>query len=118
MTDCKFTAGETYRTRDGREARIYATDGGGEYPIHGAVPNKANWEMYCWRADGAFCMSLHGADLMPPKREVWIALYRNFDGDLAARVIDAGEYERCYGDGRKPPDRLKIIGPVEIEDTE
>jgi hypothetical protein len=25
-----------YRTRDGREVRIYAVDGGGKYPIHGA----------------------------------------------------------------------------------
>ena len=28
---------KTYRTRDGREVRIYATDGVGDQAIHGAV---------------------------------------------------------------------------------
>ena len=28
-----------YRTKDGREVRIYATDGVGHYPVHGAVNN-------------------------------------------------------------------------------
>ena len=28
-----------YKTRDGREVRVYATDGAGEFPIHGAVLN-------------------------------------------------------------------------------
>ena len=27
-----------YRTRDGREVRIYATDGYGHYPVHDARP--------------------------------------------------------------------------------
>lgn len=26
-----------YRTRDGKEVRIYCTDGRGLYPIHGAI---------------------------------------------------------------------------------
>lgn len=28
-----------YKTRNGCEVRIYATDGGGKYPIHGAIKN-------------------------------------------------------------------------------
>lgn len=32
-----FEPGKEYKTRDGRKVRIYATDAGGEYPIHGAV---------------------------------------------------------------------------------
>jgi hypothetical protein len=33
----KIELGKTYRTRDGREVKIYAVDGGGEFPIHGGV---------------------------------------------------------------------------------
>lgn len=38
---------KTYTTRDGREVRIYATDGGGLYPVHGAYQ----------RADGIWCIA-------------------------------------------------------------
>jgi len=32
-----WEVGKEYRTRDGLRARIYATDAGGAYPIHGAI---------------------------------------------------------------------------------
>jgi hypothetical protein len=41
-----------YRTRDGREVRIYATDGGGNRPVHGAVINHGEWFMCHWSAKG------------------------------------------------------------------
>ena len=43
-----FDKAKTYKTRDGREVRIYATDGGGSHGIHGAVFTKmealSSWE--------------------------------------------------------------------------
>jgi len=45
-------AGKTYYTRSGREVRIYATDGCGNYPIHGAVRYDNGWEFQRWRFDG------------------------------------------------------------------
>ena len=41
-----------YRTSDGREVRIYATDGWGNYPVHGAVLRGDQWEMSSWTLDG------------------------------------------------------------------
>lgn len=39
----KIEAGKFYRTRDGRKARVYAVDGGGEFPVHAAI-----WFMSAW----------------------------------------------------------------------
>ena len=44
--------GKQYRTRDGREVRVYAVDGGGPYPVHGAVKLDEGWEAGVWRSDG------------------------------------------------------------------
>jgi hypothetical protein len=40
------------RTRGGHEVRIYATDGKGLYPIHGAYCNGDWWESQTWTSDG------------------------------------------------------------------
>jgi hypothetical protein len=45
--------GKKYRTRGGREVRIYATNGGGMKPIHGAIrQNKHTWFIFHWHEDG------------------------------------------------------------------
>lgn len=41
--------------RSGNTARIYATDGHGDNPIHGAVnfgQGNSDWSPFTWRADG------------------------------------------------------------------
>lgn len=42
-----------YRTRRGLATRIYATDGAGESPIHGAEQHGDRWDIRTWAADGA-----------------------------------------------------------------
>lgn len=54
MTPLIITAGKRYTTRDGREARVYATDGGTQYPVHGAVWNGTEWTMAQWTKEGRF----------------------------------------------------------------
>jgi hypothetical protein len=45
---------KTYRTRDGREARIYATDAGGSFPVHGSVLGTDGiWDQHSWKLDGS-----------------------------------------------------------------
>jgi hypothetical protein len=43
-------------SRDSRKVRIYATDAGGDYPIHGAVYNNFidQWEVAIWTEEGFF----------------------------------------------------------------
>ena len=70
-----------YRTRDGREVRIYATDGIGSYPVHGATRGRQGWTPEKWTADGLFFYdgSQREGDLVEVKprikREVWLNVY-------------------------------------------
>ena len=70
-----------YRTRDGREVRIYATDGGGEYPVHGANMINGQWLHNAWTAWGGYDVEVdeHEFDLIEVrpriKREVWVNVY-------------------------------------------
>jgi hypothetical protein len=46
---------KTYRTRDGREVRIYAIEAGnGIASIHGAIKNNDVWHICCWHEDGSY----------------------------------------------------------------
>jgi len=47
-----FTKPETLQLRGGGEFRIYATDCGGEYPIHGAILIDGSWKLTKWSVDG------------------------------------------------------------------
>lgn len=70
---------KTYRTRDGREVRIYATDGAGRYPVHGAFRDVSYWRPYSWTEDGKADLAVEydlGCDLVEVKprhkRTVWL----------------------------------------------
>jgi hypothetical protein len=70
---------KTYKTRDGREVRIYATDGVLPYPIHGAIKTKEGWVRASWTPDGD--EGLRSDDLIEVrprhKRTVWLNVYDN-----------------------------------------
>ena len=73
---------KTYKTRDGREVRIYATDGRAVYPIHGAILQEHGWQQSCWAVDGLYSISSsgnHSGDLIEVrprhKRTVWVNVY-------------------------------------------
>ena len=75
-----------YRTRCGREVRIYATDGGDLFEdrtIHGAVKSRNRWVFAVWNAMTGRCFaSLKGEtemDLIEVRprhqRTVWVNIY-------------------------------------------
>ena len=68
-----------YRTKDGREVRIYAVDGGGYYPVHGAIKTDNGWDNTCWEKNGQYVTYQTDSDLREIKpriqREVWINVY-------------------------------------------
>jgi len=72
---------KTYRTRDGREVRIYATDGGGDYPVHGSVKTNDGWRSRTWVSNGQVGPFENDGDLIEVKprikRTVWINVYDN-----------------------------------------
>ncbi len=69
-----------YRTRDGREVRIYAVDGGNGWSVHGAVLGEAGWMATIWNAIGRRSkLDETNDDLIEAKpriqREVWVNVY-------------------------------------------
>jgi hypothetical protein len=48
----RLEVGKYYRTRDGRKVRIYALDGEGGFPIHGAVLEADGWDSSDWTLSG------------------------------------------------------------------
>jgi hypothetical protein len=65
-----------YTTKDDKEVRIYATDGIGLYPIHGAVLNYAGstndqgWSVGTWTNDGLYDIAAPNSSLNLV--EVWV----------------------------------------------
>jgi len=72
---------KTYRTRDGREARIYATDGCAERPVHGAYQDKLGWRISNWFSNGDWGVNrikyeLDLIEVRPRhKKAVWLNVY-------------------------------------------
>lgn len=42
-----------YRTANGKTAKVYATDGQGDYCVHGAILEVDGWNSVRWKADGS-----------------------------------------------------------------
>lgn len=91
---------KTYRTRDGREVRIYAVDGGGGNPVHGAALESSGWHKMSWRQDGSWCVEYpnHPLDLIEVKprikREVWVNVYPSSEG-IPHRSKKSADVEAC-----------------------
>lgn len=97
-----------YRTRDGHEVRIYATDGGGTQPIHAAYRDEHNkWHSSTWSLEGKFFLSGDPCryDLIEVKprikRTVWLNVYEGDTGkaheskDRADRAADCLSRVAC-----------------------
>lgn len=74
---------KTYRTRDGREVRIYATDGHPSEPVHGAFQDySCAWNSCIWKHDGTNIYGKRDADLIEVKPRIkqtlWINIYNNY----------------------------------------
>ena len=74
-----------YRTRDGREVRIYATDGCNGHRIHGAIYDglEHGWQHRAWFHGGRMHCEPSGADLIEVKprikRKVWVNVYPGWE---------------------------------------
>jgi hypothetical protein len=74
---------KTYSTRDGREVRIYATDGDYPFVVHGAIKNKdGQWEPEKWLNRGcATIMTQSDRDLIEVKPRIKRTVWLNVFGD-------------------------------------
>jgi hypothetical protein len=123
MAQSPIELGKQYRTRDGREVRIYAVDGGnGFHPIHGAIlqPN-GGWEVVVWNRDGTptHCHMSPEMNLIEVKpkitRTYW--LVHCVDGGLLGYTFPTEDRAKTYAWQRRP-NIAGITGPHEITFTE
>jgi hypothetical protein len=70
--------GKQYKTMDGRKVRIYAVDGGGHKPIHGAIREGDEWVAASWLQGGVGAQHINSLVEVKPriKREVWVNVYK------------------------------------------
>lgn len=56
MDASQIAVGNIYKTRGGNFARLYAIDGGGDHPVHGAWFNEleGKWNIASWSNEGFF----------------------------------------------------------------
>ena len=112
MTD-EISLDKKYRTRDGREVKLYATDGGDNYPVHGATKNaEGNWIAWTWAITGrSFMCEENANDLIEIKEQRKLVGYVNvYPGDKLGYVFN----DRASADGYRGPDRIARVR-VEIE---
>jgi hypothetical protein len=71
-----------YKTRDGREVRIYAVDGGGHRPVHGAIREGQVWVACAWFHDGVAGLHCNALIEVKPRiqREVWVNVFEHCCG--------------------------------------
>jgi hypothetical protein len=103
-----------YRTRDGREVRIYATDGAMPRPVHGAVKSSYDptWHSFQWHEDGRLVHNILAVDLSDlievrprHKRTVWVTVYPMNRYQISDENIQCDIY---------PPKRIACI-KVELD---
>jgi len=108
-----------YRTRGGREVRIYATDGGDLFEdrtIHGAVKNRDRWVFAVWNAKTGRCFAsvkeetaMDLIEVRPRhKRTVWVNMY-----EQSTSIWDSKEHADSRA-ARASCDRIACI-KVELD---
>ena len=108
----KVEMGKEYTTRDGRAVRIYAVDGGGQFPVHGAVrDSNSTWAAHSWSVAGSWSAShaLTDSDLIEAPRkfrlEGWLNVYK--DGEFS------GVHQSKYSADRAAlPSRIACVRVV------
>ena len=90
-----------YRTRDGREVRIYATDGIGHQSVHGAYRDvNGAWAMWLWSKEGVGTVGyaedgvLDLVEVKPRiKRTMWLNLYAREDRPSTKKEADEHAFD-------------------------
>lgn len=113
----QFKPGEIYQTRGGRDARIYADDGGGRCPIHGAIRMRDGyWWSHTWGCDGHYIAGATDKnDLIPPEPEKyvrWLNIFIDDEGRLF--ILDYRAREKADAAAAKMT-RSRRIACIRIE---
>jgi len=111
-----------YRTRDGREVRIYATDGNSIWAVHGAILVEDGWWAMCWAKDGKFiCGGVYdgspssASDLVEVKprikRTFWVNVYPE---SVSLKIMSVSWPSKERADNQAMSNRIACV-KVEID---
>ena len=111
MDNCKFQVGQTYKTRDGRAAKVVAI-----------LPEDAEYQGLVVLIGDSACLYFgngrllaeteHGLDLLPNKRTVWVNFYEESE---AVYYSNEAAAERVAASTSAPRIGNRAY-PVEIDD--
>ncbi len=92
------------QTRDGREVRIYTTEGKTKnYPVIGELRSDGCWHIRTWTSGGRAAVGLkdEGGDLInvPEKHTVWINFYRGA-ASMSFHHADKASADEAVTEGR------------------
>lgn len=98
----KIEVGKFYKIRSGEKVRIYATDGGDERPIHGAIFEDNEWIMHGWRDSGIQHVGLEsGFDIVSEWEEP--------TSELKESLTESVNHPNHYGGSDNPYEAIKVI---------
>lgn len=108
MSDQVVSMDKEYRTRDGREVRLYAMDAGGAYPVHGALPRDGGWALFSWTVNGKYIdkAGASGYDLIEHKSIVKVDCWMNV---YKGGVVTEGQCSKSDADRTGCGDRIACI---------
>jgi hypothetical protein len=113
-----------YRTKNGFAVRIYATDGMGLYPVHGAMfisldhrdnwsgHNIKGWSFECWTPDGRHYQGNEDFDLIEVKPRIKRTFWFNIVSETQGATI--GCLSKEHADRLQAPNRIACV-KVEID---
>jgi hypothetical protein len=85
-----FKKGKSYKTRDGREATVYATADETGRRIHGAVLAQGEWRQLSWdRGGNVWTTRSSGLDILPNTHTRYVNIY---SGDHNGAMCKSREY--------------------------
>lgn len=117
MTQEPISMDKEYRTRDGKDVRLYASDGLGLRRFHGAYMLEGWWQICCWDESGSYNTGSiphqrHALDLIEVKprikRAYWLNIY-----EMGKRTPVLYHY-RADAEEHSQPDRIACI-KLELE---
>jgi len=93
-----------YQTRNGQKVRIYVTDGGGEYPVHGAAWKNNKWYLHTWTESGKYEFISEPSDLdlieVPIYEWQWITQKPNGDFWISNHYYTEEEAAQYFTNGQ------------------
>lgn len=107
-----------YRTQGGQQVRIYATDGSGKLPVHGAVMIDGGWVQDAWTAEGRYFWGQpeDNQNLVEVKEKVkvegWLVMWSDKSTCLFASKQEAEDDLAQYTTMRGTP--VFVSGEVEV----